>query len=142
VPGLLARKVGAGFHTVRIELADMASKELVEVLRVDAVAGCTAGADQPRSQPGQAVGVAKRQRGFIPFDDAIARAWPREPVAHLWGRGRCDREDDARHNPPPLPRALWRVGRIIPWPQPPDRLPLHPRRAPSTHPEISWWACR
>jgi len=83
--GLLARKVEPG-SPVRIELADMASKELVEVLEVDAVLVATGRVPISKDLNLASVGV-QTQRGFIPVDDAMRVLANGEPVAHLWAVG-------------------------------------------------------
>jgi len=83
--GLLARKVEPG-SPVRIELADMASKELVEVLEVDAVLVATGRVPISQDLNLASVGV-ETQRGFIPVNDAMRVLANGEPVAHLWAVG-------------------------------------------------------
>ncbi|MCT0198749.1 dihydrolipoyl dehydrogenase [Synechococcus sp. CS-1325] len=83
--GLLARKVSPG-SPVRIELASMASKELVEVLEVDAVLVATGRAPASGDLNLASVGV-ETSRGFIPVDDALRVLVNDQPVPHLWAVG-------------------------------------------------------
>lgn len=83
--GLLARKVTPG-SPVRIELADMATKELVEVLEVDAVLVATGRVPTSKELNLASVGV-ESQRGFIPVDDRLRVLVNGEPVPHLWAVG-------------------------------------------------------
>jgi dihydrolipoamide dehydrogenase len=83
--GLLARKVTPG-SPVRIELASMATKELVEVLEVDAVLVATGRTPVSKDLNLASVGV-ETNRGFIPVDDAMRVLASGQPVAHLWAVG-------------------------------------------------------
>jgi dihydrolipoamide dehydrogenase len=87
--GLLARKVTPG-SPVRIELADMATRELVEELEVDAVLVATGRVPVSRDLNLASVGV-ETSRGFIPVDDTMQVLSGPEPgaapVPHLWAVG-------------------------------------------------------
>jgi dihydrolipoamide dehydrogenase len=83
--GLLARKVTPGCP-VRIELADMGTKELVETLEVDAVLVATGRVPSSAELNLAAVGV-DTERGFIPVDDHMRVLVGSEPVPHLWAVG-------------------------------------------------------
>jgi len=83
--GLLARKVTPGCP-VTIELADMATKELVEILEVDAVLVATGRVPSSAALNLAAVGV-ETERGFIPVDDHMRVLVNGEPVPHLWAVG-------------------------------------------------------
>ncbi|WP_411871004.1 dihydrolipoyl dehydrogenase [Vulcanococcus limneticus] len=83
--GVLARKITPG-APVRIELADMATKELVETLEVDAVLVATGRIPTSKELNLEAVGVATN-RGFIPVDDQLRVLVDGAPVPHLWAVG-------------------------------------------------------
>jgi dihydrolipoamide dehydrogenase len=83
--GLLARKVTPG-SPVRIELASMATKELVEVLEVDAVLVATGRTPASKNLNLASVGV-ETNRGFIPVDEALRVLANGQPVPHLWAVG-------------------------------------------------------
>ena len=87
--GVLARKVTPG-APVRIELADMQTKELVETLEVDAVLVATGRVPTSKELNLAAVGVST-QRGFIAVDDAMRVLENNEPgaavVPNLWAVG-------------------------------------------------------
>ncbi len=83
--GVLARKVTPG-SPVRIELVDMASREPVDTLEVDAVLVATGRVPVSKDLNLASVGV-ETQRGFIPVDDALRVLVNGQPVAHLWAVG-------------------------------------------------------
>ena len=83
--GVLARKVTPGCP-VKIELADMATKELVEILEVDAVLVATGRVPTSAELNLVAVGVAT-ERGFVPVDERMRVLVGGEPVPHLWAVG-------------------------------------------------------
>jgi dihydrolipoamide dehydrogenase len=83
--GVLARKITPG-APVRIELADMATKELVDTLEVDAVLVATGRVPSSRELNLEAVGV-ETNRGFIPVDDQMRVLVNGAPVPHLWAVG-------------------------------------------------------
>lgn len=83
--GVLARKITPG-APVRIELAAMATKELVETLEVDAVLVATGRIPTSKELNLEAVGVATN-RGFIPVDDQLRVLVDGAPVPHLWAVG-------------------------------------------------------
>ena len=80
--GVFASKVIPG-NPVRIELIDANSKELVEVLEVDAVLVATGRVPTSKDLNLAAVGV-ETNRGFIPVDDQMRVLANAEPVPHLW----------------------------------------------------------
>jgi len=87
--GVLAKTITPGCP-VRIELVDMATKELVETLEVDAVLVATGRV--PVSQPLNLASVGvDTQRGFIAVDDTMrvlaSHAEGAQPVPHLWAVG-------------------------------------------------------
>ena len=75
---------------VRIELVDMATKEPVETLEVDAVLVATGRVPVSQHLNLAAVGV-ETQRGFIPVDGAMrvlsSHSEGAEAVPHLWAVG-------------------------------------------------------
>ena len=83
--GVFASKVVPG-NPVRIELIDASSKELVEVLEVDAVLVATGRVPTSKDLNLAAVGV-ETNRGFIPVDDQMRVLANAEPVPHLWAVG-------------------------------------------------------
>ncbi|WP_461566289.1 dihydrolipoyl dehydrogenase [Synechococcus sp.] len=83
--GVFASKVIPG-NPVRIELIDANSKELVEVLEVDAVLVATGRVPTSKDLNLTAVGV-ETNRGFIPVDDQMRVLANAEPVPHLWAVG-------------------------------------------------------
>lgn len=83
--GVFASKVVPG-NPVRIELIDANSKELVEVLEVDAVLVATGRVPTSKDLNLAAVGV-ETNRGFIPVDDQMRVLANAEPVPHLWAVG-------------------------------------------------------
>jgi dihydrolipoamide dehydrogenase len=84
--GLLAKKVTPGSPVV-IELADSQTKEVVEVLEVDACLVATGRSPDTQDLGLEAVGAAVDRRGFIPVDDRMAVLSEGQPVPHLWAIG-------------------------------------------------------
>jgi dihydrolipoamide dehydrogenase len=87
--GVLAKSVSPG-SPVRIELVDMATREPVETLEVDAVLVATGRVPVSADLNLTSVGVTT-QRGFVPVDDSmrvLASAEAGAPVVpHLWAVG-------------------------------------------------------
>lgn len=83
--GLLAKKVTPGSPVV-IELADTKTKEVVEVLEVDACLVATGRIPATQDLGLETVGV-ELNRGFIPVDDTMAVLIDGQPVPHLWAIG-------------------------------------------------------
>lgn len=83
--GLLARKVIPGCP-VKIELADMKTRELVETIEVDAVLVATGRVPVSKELNLASVGV-ETNRGFIPVDDRLQVLIDGQPVPHLWAVG-------------------------------------------------------
>jgi dihydrolipoamide dehydrogenase len=71
---------------VLIELVSMATKELVEVLEVDAVLVATGRTPVSKDLNLASVGV-ETNRGFVPVDDAMQVLAKGQPVPHLWAVG-------------------------------------------------------
>lgn len=83
--GVLAQSVTPGCP-VKIELADMKTREPVETLEVDAVLVATGRVPSSRDLNLASVGV-ETNRGFIPVDDQMRVLANGEPVPHLWAVG-------------------------------------------------------
>lgn len=84
--GLLAKKVTPGSPVV-IELADAKTKEVVEVLEVDACLVATGRIPATHDLGLETVGVEIDRRGFIPVNDQMAVLAEGQPVPHLWAIG-------------------------------------------------------
>ena len=83
--GVLASKITPGCP-VKIELVDMASREPVETLEVDAVLVATGRVPVSKDLNLASVGV-ETHRGFIPVDDGLRVLANGAPVPHLWAVG-------------------------------------------------------
>ena len=83
--GVLASRIIPGCP-VRIELVDMATREPVETLEVDAVLGATGRVPVSRDLNLASMGV-ETNRGFIPVDDSLRVLKAEQPVPHLWAVG-------------------------------------------------------
>ena len=83
--GVFASKVIPG-SPVKIELIDAGTKELVEVLEVDAVLVATGRVPTSAELNLATVGV-ETERGFIPVDDGLRVLAGGNPVPHLWAVG-------------------------------------------------------
>ena len=83
--GVFASKVIPG-SPVKIELIDAGTKELVEVLEVDAVLVATGRVPTSADLNLAAMGV-ESERGFIPVDDGLRVLAGGNPVPHLWAVG-------------------------------------------------------
>ena len=83
--GVLARQVTPG-APVRIELVDMASREPVETLEVDAVLVATGRVPVSKELNLESVAV-ETNRGFIPVDEEMRVLGNGLPVPHLWAVG-------------------------------------------------------
>lgn len=84
--GVFATKVIPGAPVV-IELTDPKTKDVVDVLEVDACLVATGRIPATKDLGLDAVGVETDRRGFIPVDDTMAVLSGGEPVAHLWAIG-------------------------------------------------------
>ncbi|NER93128.1 MAG: dihydrolipoyl dehydrogenase [Symploca sp. SIO1B1] len=84
--GMLAIKVTPGSPVV-IELADTKTKEVVDVLEVDACLVATGRIPATKDIGLDAVGVETNRRGFISVDETMAVLLEGEPVPHLWAIG-------------------------------------------------------
>lgn len=84
--GLIAKTVTPG-NPVVIELADRETKEVVEVLEVDACLVATGRIPAAKNMGLERVGVELDRRGFIPVNDHLQVTRNGEPVPHLWAIG-------------------------------------------------------
>lgn len=84
--GVFATKVIPGTPVV-IELTDPKTKEVVNVLEVDACLVATGRIPATKDLGLEAVGVETDRRGFIPVDDKMAVLSDGEPIPHLWAIG-------------------------------------------------------
>ncbi len=84
--GLLAKRVIPGSPVV-IELADAKTKEVVEILEVDACLVATGRIPDTKNLNLDAVGVSLDRRGFIPVNNRMEVLVDEKPVAHLWAIG-------------------------------------------------------
>lgn len=84
--GMLAKRITPGSPVV-IELADAKTKEVVEVLEVDACLVATGRVPLTKDLGLEAVGVETVRPGFIPINDHMAVLASGEPVPHLWAIG-------------------------------------------------------
>lgn len=84
--GVLARKVIPGSPVV-IELADAKTKELVEILEVDACLVATGRIPATQNLGLESVGITLDRRGFIPVNDRMEVLVDGQPLAHTWAIG-------------------------------------------------------
>ena len=84
--GLLAQKIIPG-SPVMIELADPKTKEVMDVLEVDACLVATGRIPVTQGLGLNTVGVELDRRGFIPVNDHMAVLRAGEPAPHLWAIG-------------------------------------------------------
>ena len=84
--GLLANRVIPGSPVV-IELADAKTKEVVEVLEVDACLIATGRIPLTKDLGLETVGAELDRRGFIPVNDQMAVLTEGQPEPHLWAIG-------------------------------------------------------
>lgn len=84
--GIYAKKVIPGSPVV-IELADFKTKEVVDVIEVDACLVATGRIPATKNLGLESVGVELDRRNFIPVDDRMAVLSAGEVVPHLWAIG-------------------------------------------------------
>jgi dihydrolipoamide dehydrogenase len=84
--GVIARKVTPGSPVV-IELADAKTKELVEILEVDACLVATGRIPAAKDIGLETVGVETDRRGFIEVNDRLQVIKDGQPVPYLWAIG-------------------------------------------------------
>ena len=82
----LASKVTPGSPVV-IELSDAKTKEVIDVIEVDACLVATGRIPDTKDLGLEAVGVETDRRGFIPVNDQMAVLSGGEVVPHLWAIG-------------------------------------------------------
>ncbi|MEG4501718.1 dihydrolipoyl dehydrogenase [Microcoleus sp. F10-C6] len=83
--GVLAKKITPGSPVI-IELADFKTKEVVEVLEVDACLVATGRVPVSKNLGLETVGV-ETMRGYIPVNDKMQVLVAGEPVQNLWAIG-------------------------------------------------------
>ncbi|MGF1498693.1 MAG: dihydrolipoyl dehydrogenase [Elainellaceae cyanobacterium] len=84
--GMFATKVTPG-SPVTIELTDAKTKDVVEVLEVDACLVATGRVPATGDLGLETIGVELDRRGFITVDDRMAVLRDGQPVPHLWAIG-------------------------------------------------------
>lgn len=84
--GMLAKRVVPGSPVV-IELADAKTREVVEVLEVDACLVATGRVPLTKDLGLESVGIELDRRGFIPVDDYLEVSQNGKTVPHLWAIG-------------------------------------------------------
>lgn len=84
--GVFATKVTPG-SPVTVELTDAKTKEVVEVLEVDACLVATGRVPATKNLGLETVGLEIDRRGFIPVNDRLQVLRDGEPVPHLWAVG-------------------------------------------------------
>ncbi|MGG6296063.1 dihydrolipoyl dehydrogenase [Leptolyngbya sp. AN02str] len=84
--GLLAKRVIPG-SPVMIELADAKTKEVVEVLEVDACLIATGRIPATKDLGLETMGIEADRRGFIPVNDQMQVLVDGQPVPHVWAIG-------------------------------------------------------
>jgi dihydrolipoamide dehydrogenase len=84
--GTLAKRVIPG-SPVTIELADAKTKEVVDVLEVDACLVATGRIPATKNLGLDTVGIEPDRRGFITVNDQMAVLLDGQPVPHLWAIG-------------------------------------------------------
>ncbi len=84
--GVLAQKVTPGSPVV-IELADMKTKKVIDVLEVDACLVATGRIPATKDLGLETVGVEPDRRGFITVNDKMAVLVNDQPVDNLWAIG-------------------------------------------------------
>ena len=84
--GVLAKTVTPGSPVV-IELADRETKDIVDVLEVDACLVATGRIPATKDLGLATVGVETDRRGFIAVNDSLQVLRGSEPVPHLWAIG-------------------------------------------------------
>ena len=84
--GVFATKVTPG-SPVTIELTDAKTKEVVDMLEVDACLVATGRIPATKNLGLDAVGIEVDRRGFIPVNDKMQVLSQGEPIPHLWAVG-------------------------------------------------------
>jgi dihydrolipoamide dehydrogenase len=131
--GMLAKRVIPGSPVV-IELADAKTKEVVEILEVDACLIATGRIPMAKDVGLETVGVELDRRGFIPVNDYMAVLAEGQPVAHLWAIGDATGKMMLAHAASAQGIAV--VETICDRPRAVDHLSIP--AAAFTHPEVSF----
>jgi dihydrolipoamide dehydrogenase len=131
--GMLAKRVIPGSPVV-IELADAKTKEVVEVLEVDACLIATGRIPMAKDVGLEKVGVELDRRGFIPVNDYMAVLAEGQPVPHLWAIGDATGKMMLAHAASAQGIAV--VETICDRPRAVDHLSIP--AAAFTHPEVSF----
>lgn len=84
--GVIAKSVKPG-SPVTIELADPKTKEVVDVLEVDACLVATGRIPATKNLGLETIGVETDRRGFVPVDGQMRVLRDGQPVPHLWAIG-------------------------------------------------------
>ena len=130
--GLLAKKIIPGSPVI-IELADFKTKEVVEVLEVDACLVATGRVPVSNNLGLETVGV-ETMRGYIPVNDKMQVLAAGEPVQNLWAIGDVNGKMMLAHSA--SAQGIAAVENICGRPREVDYLSIP--AAAFTHPEISY----
>lgn len=84
--GVIAKTVTPG-SPVTIELADLKTKETVEVLEVDACLVATGRIPATKDMGLESLAIETDRRGFIPVNERMEVLRDGEPIPHLWAIG-------------------------------------------------------
>ncbi|MEM7796492.1 MAG: dihydrolipoyl dehydrogenase [Cyanobacteria bacterium P01_C01_bin.118] len=84
--GVIAKTVTPG-SPVTIELADLKTKETVDVLEVDACLVATGRIPATKNMGLESLAIETDRRGFIPVNDRMEVLRDGEPIPHLWAIG-------------------------------------------------------
>lgn len=131
--GIMAKKVTPGTPVV-IELADFKTKEVVDVIEVDACLVATGRIPVTQNIGLESVGVEIDRRGFIPVNDSMAVLSAGEVVPHLWAIGDANGKMMLAHAA--SSQGITAVENICGRSQQVDYLSIP--AAAFTHPEISY----
>ena len=130
--GLLAKKIIPGSPVI-IELADFKTKEVVEVLEVDACLVATGRVPVSKNLGLETVGV-ETMRGYIPVNDKMQVLAAGEPVQNLWAIGDVNGKMMLAHSA--SAQGIAAIENICGRPREVDYLSIP--AAAFTHPEISY----
>jgi dihydrolipoamide dehydrogenase len=130
--GLLAKKIIPGSPVI-IELADFKTKEVVEVLEVDACLVATGRVPVSKNLGLETVGV-ETMRGYIPVNDKMQVLAAGEPMQNLWAIGDVNGKMMLAHSA--SAQGIAAVENICGRPREVDYLSIP--AAAFTHPEISY----
>jgi dihydrolipoamide dehydrogenase len=130
--GVLAKKITPGSPVI-IELADFKTKEIVEVLEVDACLVATGRVPVSKNLGLETAGV-ETMRGYIPVNDKMQVLAGGEPVQNLWAIGDVNGKMMLAHSA--SAQGIAAVENICGRPREVDYLSIP--AAAFTHPEISY----